>query len=188
MQKAGSRRRRFDYRGLITYLVLFGFLALLASGVVMFAAPTGRIARQIDWTLLGLDRAGWQTLHLSFAVIFVVMGFAHLACNWRGLLHHLRDRVSRHLTLKWELVLALLVTAWLAVSAVWALPPVNALHDWNEYFRRVFWADAPPVQGTGTPPAGGATGNRAPAITTPILPAGHPPIGENQPCSDCHRE
>ncbi len=188
MQGAGPRRRRFDYRGLITYLVLFGFLALLASGIVMFAAPTGRVARQIDWTLLGLDRVGWQTLHLSFAVIFVVMGFAHLACNWRGLLHHLRDRASRHLTSTWELVLALLVTAWLAVSAVWALPPVNALHDWNEYFRRVFWAEMPSDGDAATSPATGVPSGQAPAINTRTLPADHPPIGENQPCSDCHRE
>jgi hypothetical protein len=173
-----SKQRRFSFRGLITYLAAISFLVMLTSGVVNFLAPNGRISRQLDWTLLGLDRPAWQTLHLSFAVVFVVVGVIHLAYNWKGLLHYLRDRASHHITLKWEAVTALLVSLLLVGSAVLALPPASTLHDFNAYFRQTYW--------TGEVPATEATPLFPTAPTVP-LPQGHPSIPPDKICSDCHR-
>jgi hypothetical protein len=153
----------------ITYLVALSFLVMLITGVVNFLAPSGQISRQIDWTLLGLDRAGWQTIHLTFAVVFIAVGIAHLVFNWKDLLHYLRNRASHHRTLKREAVLALLVALWLIASAVLALPPASTLHDFNAHFRQNFWAIEP----------------SAPRSTA--LPEGHPPVAQKKPCSDCHR-
>lgn len=179
--------RRFSFRGLITYLVVLSFLVMLISGIVNFLAPSGRISRQVGWTLAGLDRTGWQTLHLSFAVVFAAAGLVHLAFNWKGLLHYLRNRANHHLTLKWEAVLALVVTLWLIASAVLALPPVSTLHDFSAHFCRTFWADVPPVQGAPTiPPATEKTGH-VPATAGRALPQGHPPVPPDKVCSDCHR-
>lgn len=61
-------------------------------------------------------------MHIAFAVAFIAAGLAHVICNWSGLLHHLRDRKTRHLTLKWEAVLALSVAGLLLVSAVASFP------------------------------------------------------------------
>lgn len=182
-----SPRRRFSFRGLITYLVTLSFLVILISGVVNFLAPSGRISRQVDWTLLGLDRIGWQTLHLSFAVVFVAVGFIHLAFNWKRLLHYLRDRASHHLTLKWEAVLAILITLWLVASAVLALPPASTLHDFSAHFRQTFWAAEPPSKGTINEPSSAENTDRLPAVTGAALPQGHPPVPPDKPCGDCHR-
>lgn len=183
----GSQRRRIDYRGLITYLVMLSFFVMLISGIVMFFAPSGMVARKIGWALMGLGRAEWQTLHLSFAVVFVASGLSHLVCNWRGLLHHLRDRASRRLTLKWEAVLVLVATIWLVASAMLMLPPANLLHDVNEYFRKTFWANAVPANGTTTIPfAVEATGEDS-VKANPVLPEGHPPLRAGEACRDCHR-
>lgn len=185
---AHSPRRNFDYRGLITYLVVLSFLVMLISGAVMFLAPSGRVAKDIDWALLGIGRAEWQTLHLSFAVVFIAMGLSHLACNWRSLAHHLRDRASRNLTLKWEAVLALVVTVWLVTSAVVPWPPASILHDLNEFFRRTYWANELPANGALIVPSGVETDDGDPPITDPALPEHHPPIRADDACSDCHRQ
>ncbi len=79
--------------------------------------------------LIWLTRTDWGSLHISIAVLFIAMGFTHLSCNWRGLLHHRRDRKSWHLTLKLEAVLALLVTVAIFTGAVLSLPPLSQLHD-----------------------------------------------------------
>lgn len=42
-------RRRFDYLGLITFLVLLSFVVMLISGAVMFIAPSGRVERETGW-------------------------------------------------------------------------------------------------------------------------------------------
>lgn len=180
-------RRRFDYRGLITYLVMLSFFLMLTSGVVMFLAPSGKVARNIGWALMGLGRPEWQTLHLSFAVVFIIAGLSHLVCNWRGLLHHLRDRATRHLTLKWEAGLALVATIWLVASAMLMLPPANNLHELNQYFRKTFWESAAPAKGTLKMPFSvDATGEDS-AKANPILPEHHPPLPAEAVCSDCHR-
>jgi hypothetical protein len=195
METSGSsdaRRRRFDYRGLFAYLVLLSFFVMLTTGIIMFMAPSGRVAREVGWALMGLGRSEWQTLHLCFAIIFIASGFSHLACNWRGLLHHLRDRASHHLTLKWEAALALCITFWLLVSATLMLPPADTLHDMNEYFRKTFWVPMTPTEGPRiiSSPAASANGNTAngnPAKASPRLPKDHPPISAEAVCSDCHQ-
>jgi len=179
--------RRFNFRGLITYLVTLSFLVMLTSGIVNFLAPSGRIARQVTWTLMGLDRSGWQALHLTFAVVFVAVGFIHLAYNWKGLLHYLRDRVSHHLTLKWEAIVALLVAFWLIGSAALALPPASTLHDFNSYFRQTYWTVAPIPQGKSTDPSVSETTIPLPATPAAPLPPAHPPVPPDKSCSDCHR-
>ncbi len=181
------RPRRPNWRGLVTLVILLSSIIVLISGVVMFVAPSGRVAREIGWTLLGLDRAQWQTLHLSFAIVFVAIGIFHLGFNWQGLLHHLRDRMSRHLTLNWEAVVALAAVIWVAIGAVWMFPPASSLHDLNEYFRKTFWANAPGTRGTVIPqtPTDGKAQNPEKSGTT--LPENHPPTSPGQACSDCHR-
>ncbi len=180
-------RRRFSFRGLITYLVLLSFLVMLVSGVVNFLAPSGRISREIDWTLLGLDRVGWQTLHLSFATVFVAAGLVHIGFNWKGLLHYLRDRASHHLTLKWEAVVALLIAIWLATSAVLAFPPVSNLHDLNTHFRQTFWTDGSRPGRTTNFPSSNAASEELPAAAGSSLPPNHPPVPSDKACSNCHR-
>lgn len=182
-----TSRRRFSFHGLVTYLLAFSFLVMLISGIVSFLAPSGRISRQVDWTLLGLDRPGWQTMHLSFAVVFVTVGLVHLVFNRKGLLRHLRDRASHHVTLKREAVLALLVTFWLIASAVLALPPASTLHDFNAHFRQTFWAIESSGQGTTAPPSAAATTDDIPAAPSLALPQGHPSVPPDKACSDCHR-
>ncbi len=182
-----TRRRRFKLRGLITYLLALSFFVLVISGVVNFLAPSGRIARQIDWSLLGLDRIAWQSLHLSFAAVFIIIALVHLAFNWHGLLHYLRDRASRHLTLKWEAAVAVAITLVLISSAVLALPPASNLHDLTAQFRRTFWTDGGAAPGRGTAPTGLGQKESIPATDSPSLPQGHPPVPPDKPCSGCHR-
>jgi len=181
-------RRRFDPIGLITYIVGLSFVIMLISGMVLFLAPSGEIQRRVGWTLLGLGRDGWQTLHLSFAVAFIFAGVAHITCNWSGLLHHLRDRKTRHLTLKWEVVIALVFTLLLLVSAIAPFPPASTLHDLNRYFRKDFWVDAAVTNGKVAAP----TSAKAPIIEKiqqgTALPTGHPVVSPGQACSACHRK
>jgi hypothetical protein len=183
-----SRRRRPNWRGLVTLLVVLSSIVMLISGVVMFVAPSGRVARTVSWTMMGLDRAQWQTLHLSFAVVFVGSGLIHLGFNWRGLLHHLRNRVSKHLTLKWEAVIAVVATIWVVISAILMLPPAGSLHELNEYFRRTFWTDASIAKDTGVPPFPIDAMDKNLEKTGPNLPEGHSPVRADEACSDCHRQ
>ena len=183
-----TRRHRFNFRGLITYLVALSFLILLISGIMNFLAPSGRISREVGWSLLGLDRAAWQTLHLSFAVVFVAAGVVHITFNWEGLLHYLRDRTTRRVTLRWDTAIALLLTLWLGASAVLGLPPATTLHDLSTHFRQAFWVDGPSKRGTVAAPAKTDATGGLPSTDSVPLPQDHPPVPPDKACSDCHRQ
>lgn len=181
-----ARRRRFNFRSFVAFLVVFSFVVMLVSGMVNFLAPSGRVAREVGWTLLALDRVAWQSLHLSFAIVFVVAGVVHIAFNWKGLVHYLRDRTSHHLTARWEAVLALLISAWLAASAVLALPPASNLHDLTTQFRQTFWASQP-SPGSPTGQSGAPKASGPPPAAEPVLPPDHPRVSPDKACRDCHR-
>ena len=48
--------KKFNFRALTSLTLLWMFLALLVSGVVLYIAPPGRIAHWTDWALLGLTK------------------------------------------------------------------------------------------------------------------------------------
>ncbi|HYN38594.1 MAG TPA: DUF4405 domain-containing protein [Rhodospirillales bacterium] len=60
-------------------------IILLISGVVLFIAPSGRIASATQWALLWLDKDGWVNLHNVFAILFVAGLIWHLVFNWKPL-------------------------------------------------------------------------------------------------------
>lgn len=182
------RRPQLNWRAMVTLLILLSSIAVLISGIVMFVAPSGRVSRGLSWTLLGLDRAQWQTLHFSFAAVFVAIGILHLGYNWHGLLHHLRDRVSRHLIFKWEAGIALIATIWVAAAAILMLPPASSLHELNEYFRKSFWAAASVSSESSVPPNPTNSSAEEHERKGRKLPDDHPPIRADQPCSECHRQ
>jgi hypothetical protein len=174
-------RRRFSGRGFVAQLLFLAFMMMTASGTVMFAAPSGRIARETGWHLFGLDRASWLTLHLGFALTFLLVGLLHLVFNGHAMLHYLRDRRSHRLTMRWESLGALAVAGWLVASVVFGWPPATTLHDWSRELRL-------------TPPADYALPADVPQATSaPVdvenaeLPPRHPPTEPGQACSYCHR-
>jgi len=198
-RKPGSHPpRRFDGRGLAVFLVTLSFIVMLTSGAALFIAPTGRIANDMGWTFLWLSRDTLQSLHVAFSVLFVAFGLAHLVMNARSLIRHLRDRASHRLVVTREAGIALLLTILLIATSILALPPSSVLHDLNHYFRTTYWGDPGPPRGQrNAAQSDAAQGNAATSASqadaAPIeagarLPADHPPIADDEACSDCHRK
>ena len=133
------------------------FVIMIVSGLVLYVAPSGRIARTVDWRALGLDRPGWEAAHIAFAAMFVIVGVYHLTLNRKALGQFLVDRVRHTFTMRIELVLALGATALLLALAVLDWPPVSWLTDANRYFKQQFWdpGDLPPGAGEGRGAEGG---------------------------------
>ena len=47
---------KFNYRGFVSVLAGFTFLAMAVTGLVMFFAPSCRIARDTGWTVWGYGK------------------------------------------------------------------------------------------------------------------------------------
>ena len=133
-------------------LMMIGFLVLFTlSGAALFVAPPGQMANTLGWTLVGLSKSQWETVHIAFGLLWIPLSVLHLVFNRRVLVSYLRNRVRRTFVWRRELLAAVLVTTGLGVASVLDLPPVAQLMQWEESFAD-FWAVRSPdiVAATGS--------------------------------------
>jgi len=132
----------FRLRPFVTGLAAAAFLALFVSGAILFVAPSGRVARELDWTLLGISRGGWEEIHVAFTVVFVVVMALHLAINWLGFRTDMLGRSKRNPALRPEFLIAVLLAVLLGAAAAMDLPPARQLMQAHEYLRGNLWDGA----------------------------------------------
>lgn len=129
----------FHKRGWVVFVIGLSAVILLISGIVLFIAPSGRIANATQWALFWLDKDDWVNLHNVFAIVFVAGLIWHLVFNWKPLSNYVVSRATHHLNLKREMLAAAAVLLVLVVLVAQNLPPVDALTDLAAYFRHEFW-------------------------------------------------
>jgi hypothetical protein len=142
-----ERKRTFYWRAFVTFYVVFSFLVIAASGLVLFISPPGRIANWSEWTLGGLQKSGWQAVHTVFALLFVVAAGFHIYFNWRVILNYVRRKVGEGLRRGKELAAASVVGAAILVSTIAGVPPFSTVITLGETARNS-WSDPasePPV-------------------------------------------
>lgn len=125
---------RFNFRALTSLTLLWMFLALLVSGVVLFIAPPGRIAHWTDWALLGLTKEQWQAVHTLAALTFVVGGVFHLLdLNRRAIWNYLKRSRRPDSPFRMSLLFSVVLSIVVLAGTVAGLPPfslVTGLGDW----------------------------------------------------------
>ena len=159
----------FYLRAFVSLVMIASLAMFTITGLALFIAPSGQMAQTIGWSLVGLSKGQWETLHVAFGFLWVPLAVLHLWFNWRVVKGYLRDRTRRTFVWRRELAAALGVTALLAVAAVFDLPPVTQLMALEESFTDVWarradtivalpGANASPLGGFAGGPAGGLGG------------------------------
>jgi hypothetical protein len=113
-------------------LIAASFLFLVASGVVLFVSPPGRIANWTNWAVLGLRKHDWIALHVWFSVLFLLVAVCHLVFNWRPMLNNFKDRLTRRVGFRWEWLLALAICGGVFAGTRAGLPPFSSLLAFSE--------------------------------------------------------
>jgi len=128
-------KKKFSWRAFVTFGLFFSFLVMTVSGVILYIAPPGRIAHWSDWTLWGLTKEGWQSMHTNFSLFFLILASFHLfSINWKAFLGHIRSRMTRQLNRKKEMVFATLFSALIFIGIIYDVPPFSTIMDWGEQF------------------------------------------------------
>jgi len=63
-----AEKTRWNWRSMISFSLLFSMIGLFFSGVFLYISPSGRIARQTGWEILGFDKGGWEAIHDLFGI------------------------------------------------------------------------------------------------------------------------
>ncbi|MCT2538524.1 DUF4405 domain-containing protein [Sedimentimonas flavescens] len=132
-------RPRFSMRAAAVFLVGLNFLLMLVSGLVVMIAPSGRVAGQIEWTMLGLGRPQWELLHLAGGFLFIGAAVWHIWLHWSVITNLLWSSAAKTLCHRREFALAVGLTLFVIVVAVLGLPPASWLEQLQSWFKRDFW-------------------------------------------------
>lgn len=105
-------------RKLISLLLLFSFIVLLLSSIVLYVMPHGRVAYWADWRLIGLDKEAWDNLHINSGLLFVLAGIWHTFLNLKPLLNYLGKSAGKLRQSPREAILALVLTVLLVLGTL----------------------------------------------------------------------
>ncbi len=155
MNASRAKRSRFQWRAFVA-LSMFGILiALGLSGIALYIAPSGQVARTLNWHWLGLGKNQWEALHIVFSAFSLVVGYFHVQYNWRSIVGYFRRKVNQARQWRLEGLIAMAVFLLLGFTAIAGLPPASQLVKWSESIGRS-WEARPPQE----PLASGSTTNQ----------------------------
>lgn len=134
-QIQSGRSRAFKVKPLISFLTVFSFLLLAFSGFILYIRPEGGLARWVGWKAIGLDKSGWETVHIVFCALFFLAGVIHLILNFKAIILYLTSGIDRNRKNLAEMLAAGLLVFVLLLMAIWRLPPVNWLMEGRAHFK-----------------------------------------------------
>ena len=136
----GGADRWLHAKGFTSFLLVASLIVLVASGVVLYLTPHGRVANWTGWTLGGLSKREWQAVHMNSALLFVVVALVHVYLNWVVFWGYIRSKSgARVFNLKWEACLAVAAAAIFVVGTLFEWQPFATIMSWNTEIK-AYWA------------------------------------------------
>lgn len=108
------------------------------TGLVLYVVPAGRIAYWTDWGLLSMTKTQWGNIHILSSILFIVAGAFHIYFNWKPLINYFKSRATKTVKLKRELAISGLISILITVSAIFSIPPLSYLLDFNEFIKETW--------------------------------------------------
>jgi len=97
--------KKFNMRAMVSFLITISFIIVLITGIGLYVSPSGRIAREAHWNLIGINKWRIESLHDVFGYFLAFLVILHLYFNWKIFLSYLRKKPL----LKRELVIAIII-------------------------------------------------------------------------------
>jgi hypothetical protein len=110
----------------IDLLLFYSTVMIIISGIVLYIMPHGRVAYFTGWTFLGIDKDGWDNIHIIFGFLMVIVAVWHILINWKVMKKYLMQRES---------VFALLITAVITIGTVANIQPFKSVGDLEEMIK-----------------------------------------------------
>jgi hypothetical protein len=133
---------KFQMKAFVSLLLALFFLALGFSGVILYLTPRGRVTNWTGWTMLGLEKQGWQAVHMNIALLFLIVAGLHLVLNWTMFWGYIKKKASFGLNLKLEMLVAILMAGGVLIGTIKGVSPFGILMTVN-YRIKDYWEREP---------------------------------------------
>jgi cytochrome b subunit of formate dehydrogenase len=77
-------------RGIFSLLLIVSFFVVFFSGLGLYFAPIGKIARETNWNFFGFDKPSLEKIHTLFGFIMSGLVIIHLFLNYKLLFTELK--------------------------------------------------------------------------------------------------
>lgn len=122
------------FRQFVSLLLLYLFIFICLTGIVLYIVPPTRVALELQWLLFGLQKEDYIRLHTIFSFAFLLLALVHIYYNRRILWQALRLQSTAG---KWktESLAALLISLLLVVLVLLDLSPVPQIMDFGQQYK-----------------------------------------------------
>ncbi|MHC4169284.1 MAG: DUF4405 domain-containing protein [Planctomycetota bacterium] len=108
---------------------------IFQSGLVLFFAPSCRIARDTSWAVWGHGKDQWVAVHVWLSIACLVASIIHIYLNWTVLTSYFKSKIHKGLAFRTEWVAALAICVVLYAGSVRGVAPFSSLMVWKETFK-----------------------------------------------------
>ncbi len=127
-------KNKFSWKAFISFGLTYSFLFILFSGAMLYFAFPLRYAHWVNWSILGLQKEGWQSIHTVFSFSFVILSVFHLfTVNWKAFLSYLKSKKKSGLNKKREFIISSILAVVFFFGIIYAVPPFQSVMDFGEY-------------------------------------------------------
>ncbi len=145
----------FSWRALTSLLLAFSFLGLALSGIILYLAPQCSVAESIGWSIAGMSKEQWASLHMTTAVTALLLALVHLfVYNWKPFMHHIKNRKKAKSRLfRPELMVSVIVAALFIGGSLAIVYPFSLLPDTSDTIKN-YYREQSDFEGRGAGRAG----------------------------------
>lgn len=129
--KGSKSQTRFYFRSFISLFLIGSVLLEFISGLVLYLAPSGRVAETMQWSLL-LGKTQWEALHTVFGLLWIPILATHIVFNWKPILSYLKDHTRKTFAFKREAALATVLVLFFALGSIYNFAPVQQIMALSE--------------------------------------------------------
>ncbi len=137
-------------RKMVTFSMLFSFIILIMTSIILYICPEGRVAYWANWTILGLSKTQWGDLHITGGVLFLISGLWHLILNSKVILFHIKKSILKHSASPAPILIALIINIFFFAGTLYAIQPLKQIIVWKDDIKKI------QVEKYGNPPYGHA--------------------------------
>jgi len=123
------KKKRFRARVFVSFGLLLSFAAMAVAGIALYFRPEGTLSSWTDWSLLGLDKKGWEGVHTILIAAVLIFAVLHVIYNWKALIGYLRKKAAAGARSKIEFAAASILIAAILAAAIIRWPPVWKIMD-----------------------------------------------------------
>jgi len=118
-----------NMRKITSMTALLSFVLLIATSIILYIVPAGRVAYWANWRLWGLSKEQWGAVHINLGFLLLLTMVLHVYYNWQSLVSYMKNKTKKFKLFTVDFNVSLLITLVVFFGTLAGLPPMSTIID-----------------------------------------------------------